>query len=248
MNLLIDIGNTRLKWGITHAGQLIIGQALVNHRLDRADLVAAWKVLATPRCIGIACVSGNWLADLAQSVATELWPDVDIIRVKSKASEFGVRNAYRQAEKLGVDRWLALVAARHHYQLPACIVDCGTAITVDLIDAEGVHQGGLICPGLALMKKSLTQNTAALQLDETQLNKADYAPGLANFTGAAIHSGALYAACGLIEHVLKRQVNPVQLIMTGGDAAVVAPQLGIKSIIDTDLVLRGLSVVLENKP
>jgi len=243
MNLLIDIGNTRIKWAITQAGELILGQALVNHQLDRADLVESWKRLTPPRNIGLACVSGNHLANLVQSVAGELWPGADVVRVKSQASGFDVRNAYRQAETLGVDRWLALIAVRHYYQLPACIVDCGTAITVDLIDADGIHQGGLICPGLALMKKSLTQNTAALQLD-----KAHYTPGLADFTGAAIHSGTLYAACGLIEHVLTSQAKPPQLIITGGDAAVVAPELNIQSVIDTALVFRGLSLVLENKP
>lgn len=243
MKLLIDIGNTRLKWGFTHANQLTMGQALVNHQLSRADLVESWKALPPPQRIGIACVSAGSLPDLVQSVAVELWPNIEIIRVKSQADGFGVRNAYRQPEKLGVDRWLALIAARHHYQGPACIVDCGTAITVDFIDADGFHQGGLICPGLRLMKKSLAQNTDALQFDETS-----YAFGLASFTEAAIYSGTLSAACGLIEYVLKKQAEPVPVIVTGGDAELVAQQLTIQSITDTDLVLRGLSVVLENKP
>ncbi len=94
------------------------------------------------------------------------------------------------------------MAVRNLYQLPACIVDCGTAITVDLIDADGKHQGGLISPGLTLMKKSLAAGTEALQFHET-----NYEFGPANFTEAAIYSGTLSAAVGLIEHVLTKQSN-----------------------------------------
>ena len=177
-----------------------------------------------------------------QAVAVELWPAIEIIPVKSQAHAFGVYNAYQQPEKLGVDRWLALVAVRNHYQLPACIVDCGTAITVDLIDADGKHQGGLISPGLTLMKKSLAAGTEALQFHET-----NYDFGPANFTEAAIYSGTLAAAVGLIEHVLTKQSNAMQLILTGGDAEIIATQLAIKPIIDADLVLRGLAIVLEGQ-
>jgi type III pantothenate kinase len=153
-----------------------------------------------------------------------------------------VCNAYQQPEQLGVDRWLALVAVRRHYQIPACIVDCGTAITVDLMDVNGKHQGGLISPGLTLMRKALTEGTEALQFLET-----DYVFGPANFTGAAIYSGTLSAAAGLIEHVLTRQPGTVQLILTGGDAKLIARQLMGKPVIDTNLVLRGLAMVVESK-
>jgi len=247
MNLLIDIGNTRLKWGMTHAGRLIIGRALVNQQLKRGDLIELWKAISPPQRLAIACVSANWLADLVQSIAIELWPGVEIMLVKSAPQGFGVHNAYRQPEKLGVDRWLALIAARHYYRLPACIVDCGTAITVDFIDVGGFHQGGLICPGLTLMKKSLAQNTEALHFFATDRDDTSQIFGLANFTEAAIDSGTLFAACGLIEYVIKKQAMPVQIIITGGDAGLVARQLDTPSITDADLVLRGLTVVLEDK-
>jgi type III pantothenate kinase len=133
------------------------------------------------------------------------------------------------------------VAVRRHYQLPACIVDCGTAIAIDLIDANGNHQGGLISPGLTLMRKSLVEGTEALQFHET-----DYVFGLANFTEAAIYSGTLSAAAGLIEHVLTRLPYTIQLILTGGDAQFIAQQLKGKPVIDTDLVLRGLAIIVEH--
>lgn len=240
MNLLIDSGNTRLKWAVMQDGKLMPSQALLNQQLTRQKLIAAWKQLAQPERLAIAGVSKAPLLELVRTTAVELWPDIDIISVQSQAHAFGVRNAYRQAEKLGVDRWLALVAARKFYQTPACIVDCGTAITVDLLDADGKHQGGLISPGLALMKKSLATGTEALQFDES-----GYSAGPANFTAAAIYSGTLAAAVGLIEQVLSKQAKPMSLILTGGDAELIAAQLpSRRPMVDVDLVLRGLAVVL----
>ena len=242
MNLLVDIGNSRLKWAVMQDGGLVTGCALVNQQITRQELVETWKMQTPPECLAIACVSSTPLLELVLAVALELWPTIKIIHVKSEAHAFGVYNAYQQPEKLGVDRWLALVAVRNHYQPPACIVDCGTAITVDLIDADGNHLGGLISPGLTLMKKSLAEGTEALQFYET-----NYVFGPANFTKAAIYSGTLAAAVGLIEHVLTKQSNAVQLILTGGDAEIIATQLSIEPIIDTDLVLRGLAIILEGE-
>jgi type III pantothenate kinase len=240
MNLLIDMGNTRLKWAIARAGQLSAGLPLPNRQIDRQELADLWADIRHPGRVVISCVSANQLLEQVQSVALELWPDVDIILVKSQAQAFGVVNAYRQPEKLGVDRWLSLIAVWQHYQTPACIVDCGTAITVDVIDADGRHQGGLISPGLALMKKSLGQGTEALPITETA-----HPVALASYTEAAIYSGTLMAAIGLIEHVLAKQPEPMRLILTGGDAELIAGKLGMASIVEPDLVLQGLLCVLE---
>lgn len=242
MNLLVDMGNTRLKWAVEQDGRLMAGRALVNSQLNRHELIDIWTLQAAPKRLVIACVSANPLLELVLAVAVELWPNLEIIPVKSQAQAFGVCNAYQQPEQLGVDRWLALVAVRRHYQIPACIVDCGTAITVDLIDADGNHQGGLISPGLTLMRKALAEGTDALQFNQT-----DYVAGLANFTEAAIYSGTLAAAAGLIEHVLTRLPDTVQLVLTGGDAGLIAQQLKGKPVIDTELVLRGLAIIVESR-
>ncbi len=245
MNLLIDMGNTRLKWALTTAGQLMVGQFLVNKQVSREELILQWKGIYHPRRIAISCVSANELLELVQTVARQLWLDIEIVLVKSQTQAFGVINAYPEPQKLGVDRWLALVAAWQKYHAPICIVDCGTAITVDLINADGRHQGGLINPGLELMKKSLGQGTATLPFSKVQA-LYDAKATLANFTEAAIQNGTLIAALGLIEHVLANYPNRL-LILTGGDAELIASQLKIKSIVDMDLVLRGLLCVLEGQ-
>jgi type III pantothenate kinase len=239
MKLLIDSGNTRLKWAFYRDNGLINCHAFINEAVSRYTLIEAWREQA-PTCLAIASVSLTPLIALLTSVAIELWPTIEIVHVKSEAHAFGVYNAYTQPEKLGVDRWLALVAVRNHYQKPACIVDCGTAITVDLIDAEGRHQGGLISPGLALMKQALSKKITALPLQHL-----NYQAGIANSTESGIHGGTLAAAVGLIEHVYNQQPKGMLLILTGGDAVIIAEQLDIMPIIDIDLVLRGLVVILD---
>lgn len=243
MNLLIDMGNTRLKWAVDKNGPLIAGQTLVNRQLDRQKLLGFWGAMTKPQAIGISCVSSGPLLALVQSVADELWPDSEIICVKPRARAFGVINAYQQAEKLGVDRWLTLVAVRQRYAGPACIVDCGTAQTVDLLDADGNHRGGFISPGLTLMKHALAQGADALPFNESH-----YAVAPADFTEAAIYAGTLSSAAGLIEHVLKTQAEAMQLILTGGDAGLIAQELAIPLVIDDDLVLQGLAIVLNGRP
>ncbi|WP_020564119.1 type III pantothenate kinase [Methylosarcina fibrata] len=241
MNLLVDIGNTRLKWAMTEADRLVPGDFLANSQLSEERLKELWQSVPPPGRIAVSCVGAENTAELVCKAALELWPGAKITRIRSQADAFGVTNAYLQPEKLGADRWLSLIAVRHcYYSMPACIVDCGTAITVDLLDDHGRHQGGLICPGLRLMKQSLAASTAALKFDD-----ARYDPGPANHTEAAIDSGVLTAAIGLIEHVFAAQPGNSLLILTGGDAERVAGHLAYRVVVDSDLVFRGLAIVLE---
>lgn len=243
MSLLVDMGNTRLKWSVVKNGQLITGQPLVNEQINQQVLLTIWQHITPPQQLVIACVTANDKLTLVMAVAVALWPSIKIMRVSSQTQTFGIINAYTPPEKLGVDRWLALIAARNHYQLPACIVDCGTAITVDLVDADGHHLGGLISAGLTLMKQSLAHGTDALPFSHTT-----YPVAAANFTEAAIYSGTLWAAVGLIEQVLAKQKGILSVILTGGDAALIAPHLSIAPIVDTDLVLRGLAIAAQGEP
>jgi type III pantothenate kinase len=236
--LLVDIGNTRLKWGIFKNGEIIAGEPFVHQQIGQHELVEIWKTLSPPDKLVISCVGSTHQLELVRSVAALLWPKKEIVLPQSQANAFGVCNAYIHPQKLGVDRWLSLLAARQQYPGTAvCIVDCGTAITIDMMDADGLHQGGLISPGLTVMKKSLALATEALQF-----NPKNYPVGPANFTEAAIYSGTLWAGQGFIEHALGTQENRL-LIMTGGDAELIANQLAFRPIIDADLVLRGLAII-----
>jgi type III pantothenate kinase len=240
MKLLVDSGNTRLKWGWSDNGEITLADTLVNSHISFAVLLDSWQTLALPQTIAISCVNSPQTLALITSVADLLWPDCPVIVAQPALFGCGVRNAYEQPEKLGADRWMALIAVYNFYRQAACIVDCGTAITIDLIDADGYHQGGMICPGLQLMKQSLSKATRQLPYSQ-----ADYTVGLANNTEAGIYNGTLFAACGLIEKVLASQPIPLQLILTGGDARCIAASVSCGCIVDDNLVLRGLSYVSE---
>ena len=243
MNLLIDMGNTRLKWAVSNGLDVTIGQAIGNVEINHDDLVRLWQAITPPNQIAISCVSAKQLLGLVISVVDELWPKITIIQAISQAQGFGITNAYQEPEKLGVDRWLSMTAAFHKYRTALCIVGCGTAITVDVVDASGKHLGGLINPGLRLMKEGLVKGTENLSLSETV-----FPYGLAANTDAAIHNGTLSAACGFIEFVLNNQPDKLQLVLTGGDAEIIALHLSQTSIINPDLVLDGLAITLFREP
>lgn len=244
MNLLIDIGNSRLKWATEQAGQISSIQAL-DYRQPHAyqSLEQSWQTLPRPSKIAIACVGASQQITAIEALANCLWPAIEIIVPQSTAKIGSVINAYPNPEKLGVDRWLALLAAHHHYPANSCIIDCGTAITLDFIDNHGQHRGGLISPGLLLMKKALAQNTAALDL-----NQQTQALGLADNTLNAIGSGTLLAAIGLIETAIKRYQPIEQVIITGGDADLIGQYLSMNLITDEALVFKGLLVIINKIP
>ncbi len=243
MTLVVDIGNSRLKWAMAEGARLTVMQS-VNHQAAhfQATLLAQWRALAQqPVQLAISCVSH---ADVLQRVillARQLWPTIVVVTPKAQAYALGVANAYEQPEKLGVDRWLALLAVRQLEQQPACVIDCGTAITIDFMNAQGQHLGGVISPGLMLMKRALCTGTEQLPYSETA-----FQAGLARHTQAAIYSGTLYAAAGLIEKVLSKQDAGFKLFLSGGDAALIAPELAVEATLYDDLVLRGLLVLINS--
>lgn len=241
MDLLVDIGNSRVKWGSGDDNCLELGAPVIHQGSGfESQLFSIWRALPkSPRRMAISCVASKAVLNQVKTIALDLWPSLSIIQAHSEAEAHGVRNAYEYPEKLGVDRWLCLIAARHCWSEPVCIVDCGTAITVDAMDENGCHLGGLICPGLTLMKQSLSKGTA-----ELRLSAQSGLPRLARCTSDAIDNGALYAAIGLIRGVTSDFDKPVKLVLTGGDAGEIASHLDDTSCILPDLVLKGLSLIL----
>lgn len=243
MTILVDIGNTRLKWGWCGHDRIVTGAPIAYGRGDlRQQLLEVWRDISpAPWRLAVSCVGSDAVLARVKAVAFELWPELNWVRAQSEAAAYGVVNAYRSPEKLGVDRWLCLLAARQLWSEPVCIVDCGTAITIDVMEANGRHLGGLISPGLTMMKQSLKNATADLPLSDRV-----FPLGLADSTEEAIYSGTLYAAVGLIDTVLSQQNGHLKLVLTGGDAEVIARHSNHDSIIAPDLVLQGLSYVLED--
>ena len=236
MMLLVDIGNTRLKWAQYQTGRFY-KTGVITHVYESINdvLLTAWQELKAPQKIYLAVVSSKKVKQVLYDVAEQLWPNVQIQEIQTHKYAYGVKNAYPKPEKLGVDRWLALLAANHYYTAPVCVVDCGTAITLDVLDQQGTHLGGMIMPGLTLMKQALQKGTADLNVC-SEIHKL----GLANDTEAAIFNGNLNAIKGFIELGLAQYKKPMQLIVTGGDAKFIAGILKLDAIVDTEMVFKGL--------
>ncbi len=210
MILAIDCGNTRLKWGM-HDGAHWLAQGLV----DYAELSALAGVLAAqPRASRAvaANVAGPQVGEAVQAIVATL--DLPLLWAKSQSAQHGVCNLYDNPEQLGADRWASLVGARALHP-GACLVVCaGTATTVDVLDAEGNFQGGLILPGVELMCRALAANTAQLPLASGRF------AGLPRNTMDAIVSGCLHAQAGAIERMFEQvAAHPEAVCLIGGGAA-----------------------------
>lgn len=238
MNLLIDIGNTRVKWCVEKNEVLEKKNAIVYQQTDFIQQIQhAWLNLETPDILAISCVSKQQIVEQLKSLAKTLWPNIKVIVAKSTAQAGRLINAYPKANTLGIDRWLGLIALQYYFSGNSCVIDCGTAITIDMINQQGQHLGGLICPGLQLMKQSLSVATARLSNSDQRFDV-----GLANSTESAIYSGTLYAAAGLIEKSIADFSTCQTIVLTGGDGSIIAQHLKLDCIVDTDFILKGLSL------
>src|SRR5574337_1159820 len=156
MILLIDLGNTRIKWAELKDGHIIFGGAKAHKKQNLSQLMPEmWSALSKPDSIWVANVAGDSYMQEMQHWFKNNW-DMTAHFVNSSSHHADVKNAYEQAEKLGVDRWLNLIAARQQTSDPVCIVDCGSFLTIDMMDESGQHQGGYITSGLDMMYAALS--------------------------------------------------------------------------------------------
>jgi type III pantothenate kinase len=233
MILCIDSGNTRVKLALGDERGWQRRSALPKNCLSQ-DLVQTLAEWPRPqRAIGCN-VAGASVAAGIEAVLAEL--DIPLVWLRASATLAGVSNRYDCPEQLGADRWAALIGAHHLHGGASLVVSAGTATTIDAIDANGVFQGGLILPGLALMRTSLA--SAAAQLPEAKGSHI----ALPRNTDDAIASGAIEATVGAIERMFKPiAAEPgASCLLTGGAASELAPHLRIPLQPVDDLVLRGL--------
>ncbi|GAB3541061.1 type III pantothenate kinase [Noviherbaspirillum agri] len=251
MLLLIDAGNTRVKWALVACGDggyTGLGRweafGMVEHAQVRqlCDEWRGWNV----RHVLISNVAGQAMRDSLEQVmlgAFGMQP-VPVEWFASAPELAGVRNNYRQPTQLGCDRFASAIGAHAlHPGRPLIVATCGTATTVDAITAEGVFLGGMILPGLGLMAQSLARNTA--QLPQVAEN-LDVSEPFADHTDAAIVSGCIAAQVGAIERAVAAHVRrhgDVQCILSGGAAYLIAPHLSVPHARVDNLVLLGLHTV-----
>ncbi|HEY3858013.1 MAG TPA: type III pantothenate kinase [Gammaproteobacteria bacterium] len=246
MILLLDIGNTRIKWARLEGGKMgrMDGRVHVDEQLKPA-LAAAFEG-PQPRRVVVCNVAGPLVGKALSDFCQDRF-DVKPEFLISSPERGGVTNGYTDPVRLGADRWAAVIGAWNRFGGPVCVVDAGTAITVDAVDMDGKHLGGLIAPGPQTMRRALADATAGLQdLGESQLAL------LAHDTRTAIWSGGWHTAAGFLErmHVLvgKQLGTGARFILTGGDGPRLHSILPGKFILCPELVLFGLAHVAAEKP
>lgn len=241
MRLLLDLGNTRLKWALQGPSPEWLAQGALEWGEDPAALLAtSWAGLARSTQVVAASVVDEAREHRVAAIVQQAFASAPTW-LRTPASACGVRNAYAEPQRLGVDRFLAMVAAHAARRTPCVLASAGTALALDALAEDGRHLGGLIAPGVQLMQRSLLDATAQVRPQR---------PGdileLADNTADAVTSGCWQAAAALIErfhaHMLPRLGGAPVLILDGGDAPRLAPLLSLPVQLRKDSVLHGLAL------
>lgn len=242
--LVIDVGNSRLKWAMRGPQGWTARGAVANQDIGSLA-VRDWQTLERPvRAVGVNVAGESARVRVEGQLARWRLP---IEWLTAAAQAGGVTNRYRTPSQLGADRWASLVAARrrvvaaHEAAPQACVVvSAGTAVTVDALDASGAFLGGLILPGVQLMLRALADNTAALRTPPGAFE------AFPTTTPDAVYSGAVQAVCGAIEQMRQRlrgDAAAITCYVSGGSAQDIAPRLAPPVEVVDNLVLEGVLVL-----
>jgi len=255
--LLVDIGNTRVKWAVLRGARVSRVRA-VAHGGRPAGLGAL--VRKAPReitAVMAVCVAGmKFERALRAAVRTRFGVRVSFLR--STRSAAGVRNGYRDVWRLGADRWSAVIAAHALGRLrPVLVANIGTALTLDAVAADGRHLGGAIAPGPSTMIDSLLNGTQGIRRraqgarprEKRGAGRAGVgSKGIfAADTASALDAGAAHAAAALIDRAAavaraRLRTRPL-LLLTGGGAGPLRTYISTPARVVPDLVLRGLAIL-----
>lgn len=249
MNLLVDLGNARIKWARTQTGGWQAAAAFLHGTPHGTPLDKLfdnlWAGMQVPQKVVVACVASPKILQALDGWLLQHW-SLHAHVVKAQRELLGVKNHYREPATLGADRWAALIAAHRMSKGPLSVVDCGTAVTIDALSAQGDFLGGVIVPGLRLLRSSLVGATQEIR----EIN-GDGTTCLGRSTADAVTGGSVFGLAGAIERILTEHANHLgegmQVLLTGGDAALVLSRLRLAMPVEhvPDLVLRGLALIAE---
>jgi type III pantothenate kinase len=246
MILVIDVGNTRLKWAwLTSTG--LSDQQAVVHRDSKPGIwtAALFRSGQKPSRILVSNVAGPVMAKTLTRLAKKMFR-VEVEFVMAAREFHGLTSGYLDPSLLGADRWLGLIGAWTKARTALCVVDAGTAVKVDSVDSNGQHLGGLIAPGIHMMREALMSNTS--DIAKAAFNSTPSLAGvLANNTIAAVSRGAVFALAGMADRaceVIEQSTGVApKLFITGGDAALISGTMRAHGEVVPDLVLQGLAVI-----
>ena len=239
MKLFVDIGNSAVKWAT--ADELVsdvVHQAASQKLPD--SVAAVWQDMTPPQQVHVSSVLKDSRTSELTGWISAHWKLTPVM-AESRSSELGVVNGYKQPAQLGVDRWLALLAARALVDTAVIVVDCGSATTLDAMDASGCHQGGVILPGLRTFRRCLLADTDIPMHAES--GAIDY---FATDTATGIESGAMLATAASVEWMMgllrEKSGSAVDCLLTGGNARLLSGHLASPHRLVPNLILQGLAL------
>lgn len=246
MKLLIDAGNTRIKWALVDAGEWVSNAILPVTQVS--DLAREVSLCLSGFETSLPDIDQIWVSNVA---GAEVAGHIDKIVagqgcrprfIVSQKFQCGVSNGYADPAQLGSDRWAALIAAWHLVHGTCLVVNCGTATTIDALSGQGIFIGGLILPGVKLMQGSLI--TATGQVRTARQGEYVLFPGN---TGDALFSGAIQASCGAIaaQYALLCD-DDAPVVLSGGAAATLEQRIAVPLKVVDNLVLQGLYLIAED--
>jgi len=245
--LLIDIGNTRIKWMRFDGVRPGRRQAAVHSGWSLADYRRHLFRSARPERVLVSNVAGPRVKEALTAAARSVGVEARFVRTPRHAG--GVTVGYLEPWRLGVDRFVAAVGAHQVFPgVPVCVVAVGTAMTLDLVDGEGHHRGGVIIPSPRLMIDTLYARTHGIHR-----RARGGSPGetglIGRSTRAGVVQGSRYAAAALVDRLVEEAqalvVRKPLVVLTGGEVATVRPLVRSRWVVVPDLVLRGLAVLAQ---
>lgn len=250
--LLVDLGNSRIKWVQYGNGALSESACAVYGENLAVCLDAHWRDLSKQE-VALVSVADPAVTGQLLDWCQQHWQQAPH-QYQTTAMAAGVTNGYDNFAQLGVDRWAAMVAAYNHHGGPVCVVDVGTAVTLDVIDAHGIHQGGLIMPGVAALWRVLQVTTAqVLVKQDVTVDDLLMSPDtiLGTSTQQCVAAGIRQAVTGAIEKTLrqlkKQDEGNMRYLLTGGSAPAMAKLVDKNWQQVPDLVLQGLALLVDER-
>jgi type III pantothenate kinase len=244
MILELDCGNSFIKWRVVDPAKhdSISGSGIATEADGLLVDLLSLSPITVSKCRLVSVRSDSETALLVEAIVKSL--GVEVMCAAPAKELGGVKNGYKDFQRLGLDRWLAIVGAYQLCRRPCVVIDLGTAVTIDLVGEQGKHLGGYIAPGISLLTSQLRTHTKRILYDEQEARAAlsDAAPGRS--TSEAVERGCLKMLHSYIEsqidsaaHYLGRQP---EVFVTGGDASLFAEGRSVKRV--PDLVFKGLAI------
>ncbi|MEM7361198.1 MAG: type III pantothenate kinase [Pseudomonadota bacterium] len=246
MKLLLDLGNTRLKWALATQADMVAVGAIANEDLGPDDIgqyfSANLSTTLLEQTLSEVWVSSVGAAEVLKPILSWLHDEtgLEANRVDVSNPVRGFQNHYESIDSLGVDRWVAALGARSLVpQGDLIIIDAGTAVTIDWLSQDNVFEGGVILPGAKLMHQSLLGGTVGIDAESS-----DVVQIIGKTTSECVNSGIGFGMGGAVERIVKEMTEtidrPTRLILTGGGANLIAEFTNLGAESEPDLVLHGL--------